>query len=624
MSVSPECSEEENSHNGEFAERGEQVIPLNELVREESNDILSSLEDHGNSPLFVSDTFIQASISSIPPSACSENSKDFLCGWALQNNVTHTALTQLLKWLKRNPDLTDLPSDARTLLHTPSRNCLEQMGSGTFYYFGLRSGTTKIFKKYRDNNLSYSLDFNVDGLPIHKSTKESFWPILCKVAEYSDEHPFPVAIYSGPVKPPLESFFLKFVTELKMYLSDGLSINDIVLNISCRYFCCDTPARSFIKNTKGHNAYEGCDKCQVEGQYLNHKMTFPNLRAHLRSMKVFIGGIWCSLHKGPTPLSELNIGMVSAFPNDYMHSICLGVCRKLLFLWRDGSRIYRFKLEKYNLLENDYQKAMGKLQRLENNLESETESEMKKRKHKKKVYSEYEDDYSEDDLHIPVAPQPKKTTISKPKNVIQSNNNYLQHSPSQNQYDIRKSTKDNICPQNSGTPTTKEKSFSSCKGCEENKALLNELLRRMESMREDIKYLMKLATKNENVQVFVEEFPQFEEIEDINKFNEELSDEKVFVNACTKFQLVGGKDMYETTRKILALLISHKLALSMNWSGRNEKGGFKTLTNIIKLIHVSVRKNPLAINATLSDIENVIKVWLRNAADREGGRSKRK
>ncbi|KAG5872781.1 hypothetical protein JTB14_031553 [Gonioctena quinquepunctata] len=171
---------------------------------------------------------------------------------------------------------------------------------------------------------------------------------------------------------------------------------------------------------------------------------------------------------------------------------------------------------------NDYQKAMGKLQRLENNLEN---------------------DYSEDDLHIPVAPQPKKTTISKPKNVIQSNNNYLQHSPSQNQYDIRKSTKDNICPQNSGTPTTKEKSFSSCKGCEENKALLNELLRRMESMREDIKYLMKLATKNENVQVFVEEFPQFEEIEDINKFNEELSDEKVFVNACTKFQLVGGKDI---------------------------------------------------------------------------------
>ncbi|KAG5866763.1 hypothetical protein JTB14_005279 [Gonioctena quinquepunctata] len=227
--------------------------------------------------------------------------------------------------------------------------------------------------------------------------------------------------------------------------------------------------------------------------------------------------------------------------------------------------------------KDDYQKAMGKLQRLENNLESETESEMKKRKHKKKVYSEYEDDYSEDDLHIP----------------------------------------DNICPQNSGTPTTKEKSFSSCKGCEENKALLNELLRRMESMREDIKYLMKLATKNENVQVFVEEFPQFEEIEDINKFNEELSDEKVFVNACTKFQLVGGKDMYETTRKILALLISHKLALSMNWSGRNEKGGFKTLTNIIKLIHVSVRKNPLAINATLSDIENVIKVWLRNAADRK-------
>lgn len=106
---------------------------------------------------------------------------------------------------------------------------------------------------------------------------------------------------------------------------------------------------------------------------------------------------------------------------------------------------------------------------MENDLESETDSEMKKRRPKKKVYSDYDEDYSEDDLYIPVAPQPKKTTILKPTNVIQTNNNYLQHSPIQSQCDTRKITKDNICPQNQETTSNKEKPFSSCRGCEENK-----------------------------------------------------------------------------------------------------------------------------------------------------------
>lgn len=44
--------------------------------------------------------------------------------------------------------------------------------------------------------------------------------------------------------------------------------------------------------------------------------------------------------------------MVSGFPSDYMHSVCLGVMRKLLFLWRDGSRLFRLTGTKLELLEN--------------------------------------------------------------------------------------------------------------------------------------------------------------------------------------------------------------------------------------------------------------------------------
>lgn len=44
----------------------------------------------------------------------------------------------------------------------------------------------------------------------------------------------------------------------------------------------------------------------------------------------------------------LKIGLISQFPADYMHSVCLGVVRKILFIWRDNSRRYGVKLQQIN------------------------------------------------------------------------------------------------------------------------------------------------------------------------------------------------------------------------------------------------------------------------------------
>lgn len=95
---------------------------------------------------------------------------------------------------------------------------------------------------------------------------------------------------------------------------------------------CDAPARAMVKAIKGHGGYGGCDKCVQHGLRLD-KLTFPETNAALRTDEAFIEMVDEERH---TPLTELGIGMVSAFPADYMHLACLGVVRGLLKFWIKG------------------------------------------------------------------------------------------------------------------------------------------------------------------------------------------------------------------------------------------------------------------------------------------------
>lgn len=138
--------------------------------------------------------------------------KMFLRNWSFKHNITHTALSDLLSWFAINPDLSSLPTNARTLLKTPSHVDVEKQGSGDFFYFGVKQNLVKIAEKFVELD-TFHLNFGIDGLPLHKSTNTSFWSILCKVNNFS-ELMFPVASYCGNNKPPLNDFFSKFVYEL--------------------------------------------------------------------------------------------------------------------------------------------------------------------------------------------------------------------------------------------------------------------------------------------------------------------------------------------------------------------------------------------------------------------------
>lgn len=104
----------------------------------------------------------------------------------------------------------------------------------------------------------------------------------------------------------------------------------------------DSPARAFVTCTKSHNGFFGCGKCMQEGTYLNHHMLFLESNAPLRTDENFKNRTQEDHHTGVSPFeSIIQLSMVSRFPLDYMHLICLGVTKKLLQLWINGYQTSR-------------------------------------------------------------------------------------------------------------------------------------------------------------------------------------------------------------------------------------------------------------------------------------------
>lgn len=104
-------------------------------------------------------------------------------------------------------------------------------------------------------------------------------------------------------------------------------------------FVCDAPARSFLKGTKAHTGYSSCDRCVVRREYYKNKVVFNSLVSQKRTDESFRQEIDEDHHVSHTPLSELPIDLITTFPNDYMHNVCLGIVRKLLNTWIGGGSL---------------------------------------------------------------------------------------------------------------------------------------------------------------------------------------------------------------------------------------------------------------------------------------------
>jgi hypothetical protein len=274
----------------------------------------------------------------------------FLRGWAIENNVKKSIVTKLLKGLHTWHD--ELPLDARTLLKTPRDVPITEMGNGKYCNFGVETTILKCLKDFSlQEHDRITLQFNIDGLPLFKSSSIQFWPILCRIEQAKVRKPFAVAIFCGSSKPPVEDFLHDFVIELANLRENGLLIQGKLVSVEVSLFCCDTPAKAFLKCTKSFNGFSGCDNCTQRGEYKG-RLVYPEINAPLRTDVAFDEMADAEHHKKKSPLAGLGIGLVSTFPLDYMHLVCLGVMRRLLVAWTDRSSPQRLPLKSINVLSS--------------------------------------------------------------------------------------------------------------------------------------------------------------------------------------------------------------------------------------------------------------------------------
>lgn len=265
-----------------------------------------------------------------------ENSlKTLLAQWALNCNVSQVAVNKILHILF--PFHPDLPLNYRTLIKTPVLNNKKQLLNGEYCHIGLKYVLNTIINIDLFAEDSIILSFGIDGLQLFSSNNTQLWPISCLIKN-SKFPVFIVGLFCGTSKPkPLSIYLEDLITELSELIENGIRIKHKSFNIVLHSFICDAPAKAYVKCIKSPGGYSACDKCEEVGEY-HGRVTYPGIRSRRRTDQSFFLQVDKNHHLAVSPLTDLNIGMVSIFPIDYMHNVCLGVTKKLLYLWAGLSR----------------------------------------------------------------------------------------------------------------------------------------------------------------------------------------------------------------------------------------------------------------------------------------------
>jgi hypothetical protein len=260
-----------------------------------------------------------------------------LGAWAVAHKLTEACIEQLLELLVPISKI-KLPKSSKTLKHTPKQKAnVQKMGNGSFVYLGIKSWLSRIFKKENLEKISDSLELsiNMDGFKIYDSSTAESWPIQAKLNSSNFKFkPFVVAVYYGSKKPPLEEYLKEFVEEILELSTTGYVFENKRYTIKIKMLILDAPAKSYILHIVGHAGYCSCNKCCQIGEWDgNVYFPFDESAMERRTNESFRLKTQIRHHHGQSPLELLDINMVDDIPNDYMHSVCIGVMKWLIQFW---------------------------------------------------------------------------------------------------------------------------------------------------------------------------------------------------------------------------------------------------------------------------------------------------
>lgn len=214
-----------------------------------------------------------------------------LVKWTHNYNICRSAVTDLLKnVLKVKDTMKSLPADARTLLKTLRKADTIPMAHGLYVHFGIQEGLNYIIQSSGTVTCippEIHLSFNIDGLPLTKSSKSQLWSILGSIRNFENKSPFIIGAFHGRNKTPDAEIFLKyFIEEAESLKEIGYTWNGINRKFIIDCFICDAPARAYICCIKYHGGYYACAKCETKGKYVG-KVVYPEKDAPLRTAESF-------------------------------------------------------------------------------------------------------------------------------------------------------------------------------------------------------------------------------------------------------------------------------------------------------------------------------------------------
>lgn len=100
--------------------------------------------------------------------------------WANEYRISKRAIDDLLAILVSS-GIKSVPKNHRTLQETPTNIVIQNnVGGGCYWFNGLGKCLNQIFCNL-DRDITISLNFNIDGLPLYKSSAITFYPILAAI-----------------------------------------------------------------------------------------------------------------------------------------------------------------------------------------------------------------------------------------------------------------------------------------------------------------------------------------------------------------------------------------------------------------------------------------------------------